>query len=83
MIFISSAQSEIRNLDDRKQDGSIYCKSTELNCIEKSRMKNDKCSSIIVKYSIVSNKFRNIKVSLVYWMMQTEFHHVEGRKRKR
>lgn len=41
MIFIS-AQSEIRNeLEyDRKQGGSIYCKSTELNCIEESRMKN-------------------------------------------
>lgn len=48
MIFISSAQNEIRNLEyDRKQGGSIYCKSIELNCIEETKMKNDKCSSII------------------------------------
>lgn len=48
MIFISSAQNEIRNLEyDRKQGESIYCKSIELNCIEETRMKNDKCSSII------------------------------------
>lgn len=81
-LICNKTRLEILNMIGNK-DGSIYCKSIELNCIEESRMKNDKCSSIIVKYSTVSNRFWSIKVSPVYWTMQTEFHHVEGRKRKR